>query len=69
MTIQPGETQRWRAEPHTSTTFRLRLDGHQLHQIAKDGNTLNATWTRDEIVLSRGSGSRCWSRAAGGPTN
>jgi suppressor of ftsI len=55
MTIQPGETQRWRIQNLTaSTTFRLRLDGHQLHQIAKDGNTLNETWTRDEIVLMPG---------------
>ncbi len=55
MTIQPGETQRWRVQNLTaSTTFRLRLDGHQLHQIAKDGNTLNETWTRDEIVLMPG---------------
>ena len=55
MTIQPGETQRWRVQNLTaSTTFRLRLDGHQLHQIAKDGNTLNETWTRDDIVLFPG---------------
>ena len=55
MTIRPGETQRWRLMNLTaSTTFRLRLDGHQLHQIAKDGNTLNETWTRDEIVLFPG---------------
>ena len=44
MTIQPGETQRWRilnalADHH----LHLHLDGHQLHQIAKDGNTLNET--------------------------
>src|SRR5918993_423835 len=55
MTIRPGETQRWRLMNLTaSTTFRLRLDGHQLHQIAKDGNTLNETWTRDEIILLPG---------------
>ena len=58
MTIQPGETQRWRVQNLTaSTTFRLRLDGHQLHQIAKDGNTLNETWTRDDDrPLARGAG-------------
>src|ERR671910_38590 len=55
MTIRPGETQRWRLMNLTaSTTFRLHLDGHQLHQIAKDGNTLNETWIRDEIVLLPG---------------
>jgi FtsP/CotA-like multicopper oxidase with cupredoxin domain len=55
MTIRPGETQRWRVMNLTpSTAFHLRLDGHQLHQIAKDGNTLNETWTRDAIVLFPG---------------
>ena len=55
MTIRPGETQRWRilnASPNV--TYLLHLDGHQLHQIAKDGNTLNETWTREAIVLSPG---------------
>ena len=55
MTMRPGETQRWRILNASANVFyRLHLDGHQLHQIAKDGNTLNETWTRDEIVLSPG---------------
>ena len=55
MTMRPGETQRWRIlNASANVTYRLHLDGHQLHQIAKDGNTLNETWTRDEIVLSPG---------------
>jgi FtsP/CotA-like multicopper oxidase with cupredoxin domain len=55
MTIQPGETQRWRiCNLTTSTTYRLHLEGHQLHQIAKDGNALAETWTRDEVFLSPG---------------
>jgi suppressor of ftsI len=55
MTMQPGETQRWRILNASANVFyRLHLDGHQLHQIAKDGNTLNETWSRDEIVLSPG---------------
>ena len=55
MTMRPGETQRWRILNATANlTFFLQLDGHQLHQIAKDGNTLNETWTRDKIVLSPG---------------
>ena len=56
MTIRPGETQRWR-DPERHRERRrsaCSLDGHQLHQIAKDGNTLNETWTRDKIVLSPG---------------
>ena len=67
MTIQPGETQRWRVQNLTaSTAFHLRLDGHQLHQIAKDGNSLNETWTRDGIVL--GPGERVEVLVQGGPT-
>ena len=55
MTMQPGETQRWRIlNASVNVFFRLQLDGHQLHQVAKDGNTLNETWSRDEIVLSPG---------------
>ena len=55
MTIRPGETQRWRVlNASSNVTFLLHLDGHQLHQIAKDGNTLNQTWTRDAIPLAPG---------------
>lgn len=55
MTIRPGETQRWRIINLTpNVTYRLRLDGHRLHQIAKDGTTLAETWTRDDIALSPG---------------
>ena len=55
MTIKPGETQRWRVQNlSASSTFRLHLDGHQLHQIAKDGNTLDELWTQDTIVLGPG---------------
>jgi suppressor of ftsI len=50
--IRPGETQRWRIlNASASTFYNLQLDGHQLHQIAKDGNTLADVWTRDQIVL------------------
>ena len=55
MTIRPGETQRWRIlNASVNVTYLVHLDGHQLHQISKDGNTLNETWTRDAIVLSPG---------------
>ncbi len=55
MTIQPGGTERWRILNATANvTYLLQLDGHQLHQIAKDGNTLNETWTRDQINLAPG---------------
>jgi FtsP/CotA-like multicopper oxidase with cupredoxin domain len=55
LTMRPGETQRWRILNATANVvYRLQLDGHQLHQIAKDGRTLNATWTRNEIILAPG---------------
>jgi FtsP/CotA-like multicopper oxidase with cupredoxin domain len=55
MTIRPGETQRWRIlNATTNVTYLLHLDGHQLHQIAKDGHTLNETWTRESIPLVPG---------------
>jgi suppressor of ftsI len=50
--IHPGETQRLRiGNVSDSTWFRLKLDGHQLHQIAKDGNTFDRVWSRDEILI------------------
>lgn len=53
--IQPGETQRWRiANAAADTYFLLELAGHPLHQIAADGNTLDAVWTRDQILLPPG---------------
>ena len=66
MRIRPGETQRWRilnASPNV--TYLLHLDGHQLHQIGKDGNPLNETWTREAIPLSPGRAGR--GAGPGGP--
>ena len=55
MTIAPGETQRWRIMNASSYTFmNLALEGHTLHQIASDGNALNAPWSRDAILISPG---------------
>jgi FtsP/CotA-like multicopper oxidase with cupredoxin domain len=55
ITIKPGETQRWRVQNLSpSSTFRLHLDGHQLHQIAKDGNTMDELWTQDTIIMGPG---------------
>jgi FtsP/CotA-like multicopper oxidase with cupredoxin domain len=53
--IRPGETQRWRiANVSADNFFRLQLDGHQLHQISADGNTMAEVWTRDEVLLGPG---------------
>lgn len=55
LTLRPGETERWRILNATANvTYLLHLDGHQLHQIGKDGNPLNETWPRDMIRLSPG---------------
>lgn len=53
--MQPGETQRWRiVNASASVWFRLQLSGHQLHEIATDGNALTRVRSRDEILLSPG---------------
>lgn len=52
ITIQPGETQRWRIGNGSANCFYpLRLDGLEWHQIAADGNTLGEAWAREEILL------------------
>jgi FtsP/CotA-like multicopper oxidase with cupredoxin domain len=55
VSIAPGEIQRWRILNASVGTFmNLALDGHVLHQIAKDGNPLREVRSRDEIVLAPG---------------
>jgi FtsP/CotA-like multicopper oxidase with cupredoxin domain/peroxiredoxin len=52
ITMQPGEVQRWRfihSGIHESLT--LRLDGHQLYEIAADGIPLGRMAAREEIEL------------------
>lgn len=50
--IRPGETQLWRIGNIGADIFyRLKLDGHTLHEIARDGNRRNQIIPRDEIVL------------------
>ena len=52
MTIRPGETQLWRvANVGPDIYYRLSLDGHVLHEIARDGNRHTEIVSRDEIVL------------------
>src|SRR5262249_55736713 len=53
--VHPGEPQRWRllnAPPNVF--YRLHLEGHTIHEIATDGNTLDRPYPRDEILLSPG---------------
>ena len=53
ISIQPGETQRWRVANVTSDDFfLLKLADHTLHVIAKDGNPYDEVVPVDEIVLA-----------------
>ena len=55
LTIQPGQTQRWRiinAAPHRF--FKLALDGHTLHQIAQDGLTIARPRASADILVAPG---------------
>jgi FtsP/CotA-like multicopper oxidase with cupredoxin domain len=53
--LRPGETQRWRlGNISPDTFFRIQLAGHPLHQIATDGNALDAVAAQDEILLAPG---------------
>ena len=66
LTIAPGETQRWRiANAAANTFFRLSLEGHQFHLIARDGNPLTRVQTLDELLL--GPGQRREVLVQGGP--
>ena len=52
MTIRPNELQFWRVgNIGTDIYYKLKLDGHVLFQIARDGNRQNQIWRRDEILL------------------
>lgn len=55
ISIQPGETQRWRiANISANQFFNLQLVGHPLHRIAIDGYTLSETETIDVQLLGPG---------------
>ncbi len=51
----PGTLERWRLlNASTSRFYRLKLDGHQLHVIARDGGRLAAPEAVDELTLVPG---------------
>jgi suppressor of ftsI len=53
--IRPGETQRWRiANISANAFYDLQLAGHQLHQIASDGNPLSEVVPIDTLLLGPG---------------
>jgi FtsP/CotA-like multicopper oxidase with cupredoxin domain len=62
----PGAVQRWRViNGCTSRVLALRLDGHQLTQIALDGAYLPAPVDRDRVVLAPGNRTDLLVRPAG----
>jgi FtsP/CotA-like multicopper oxidase with cupredoxin domain len=55
VTAAPGVTERWRiVNACTSRVLSLRLEGHQLVQIAQDGSFLTRPTTHDRLVLAPG---------------
>jgi FtsP/CotA-like multicopper oxidase with cupredoxin domain len=53
--LRPGETELWRiGNVGANLYYRLRLDGHQLYQVARDGNRLARVVPADEILLPPG---------------
>jgi FtsP/CotA-like multicopper oxidase with cupredoxin domain len=52
LTIRPGETQFWRiANIGADIYYRLKLDGHVLYEIARDGNRHTQVVAQEEILL------------------
>jgi suppressor of ftsI len=50
--IRPGETQFWRiANIGADIYYRLKLDGHVLYEIARDGNRHTQVVAQEEILL------------------
>ncbi|MCA9860295.1 MAG: multicopper oxidase domain-containing protein, partial [Thermomicrobiales bacterium] len=52
ISIQPGETQRWRIANACSDDFLLlQLQGHTMYEIAKDGNPCSHVVPVDQVLL------------------
>jgi suppressor of ftsI len=50
--IRPGETQLWRiGNIGANIYYRLRLDGHAMYEIARDGDRQNQPIRREEVFL------------------
>ena len=53
LVIRPGETQRWRLLNSTvSSLWTIRVQGHQMTLIARDGNVLSHATTSDSVALA-----------------
>jgi FtsP/CotA-like multicopper oxidase with cupredoxin domain/peroxiredoxin len=68
ITLRPGEVQRWRLiHGGVHESLMVRLDGHQLHEIATDGIPLGKIVPRDEIELQPGNRSDVLTQASQSP--
>jgi suppressor of ftsI len=64
--LRPGETELWRiGNVGANLYYRLRLDGHQLYQVARDGNRLARVVPPDKILVHPADVSRCCSSLLG----
>jgi FtsP/CotA-like multicopper oxidase with cupredoxin domain len=54
LTIRPGEIQRWRMLNASVVFMRLQLDGHVMHQMAVDGNTMAKVVPQEVIEIPPG---------------
>jgi suppressor of ftsI len=53
--LRPGETELWRiGNVGANLYYRLRLDGHRLYQVGRDGNRLARVIPADEILVPPG---------------
>lgn len=53
ISIRPGETQRWRIANISSDNFvLLALTGHELNQIASDGNPMDVVLAENQILVA-----------------
>jgi FtsP/CotA-like multicopper oxidase with cupredoxin domain len=52
--IAPGEIQRWRMVNASVVFLRLKLDGHVMHKMAVDGNTMAAVVPEDVVEIAPG---------------
>ena len=55
VTLRPGDTELWRVgNVGANLYYRLRLDGHRLYQVARDGNRFARVIPADEILVPPG---------------
>ncbi len=54
LTIRPGEIQRWRFVNASIVFLRLQLEGHVLHKMAVDGNTMAAVSPEQVVAIPPG---------------